>query len=79
MLSILTKMQPIAAVQATNAAVTDKLLGSSESTSAKVADWLRAIRRVRLSLHLSSELRVKLDELEWTFAQVSNRSRSLPR
>lgn len=68
-------MQPVAAVQATNATVTNKLLSSSESTSAKVADWLRAIRRVCLSLHLSSKLRVELDELERAFTQVSNCSR----
>lgn len=60
-------MQPVAAVQATNATVTNKLLSSSEGTSAKIANWLRAIRRVRLSLHLSSKLRIKLDELEWAF------------
>jgi hypothetical protein len=61
-------MQTITAVQATNSAVTNKLLSSSEGASAKVADWWGAVRRVGLSLHLSSELSIELDKLKGAFA-----------
>jgi hypothetical protein len=63
----LTKVQTITAVQATNSTVTDKLLSSSESASAKVTDWRGAIRRVGLSLHLSSKLGIELDKLKGAF------------
>jgi hypothetical protein len=71
----LTKVKTVTAVQATNSAVTNKLLSSSESASAKVIDWRGAIGRVELSLHLSGKLGIELDKFKGALVWISKCSR----
>lgn len=65
-------MQAVTTIESTDTTVTNKLLGGLKGTSAKVADGLRAVRRVGLSLHFASQLCIELDELKGAcFARIS--------